>query len=167
MQLDGLRKQVGQLFPAGAPGVKCFERELAAAGGLACRVDLGVRAIETAKIVGSVGRWNHLRFDFFDAANPTVTSRYARIGQAMRQGKPLPALDVYELRTARGNSVGQSPAGEYYVVDGHHRVAMAKKLGVDFLDARVVLYRVATRTSNEVPRILADPNDSPWREKAK
>jgi len=147
MQLDGLRKQVGQLFPAGAPGVKCFERELAVAGGLVCRVDLGVRAIATAKIVGSVGRWNHLRFDFFDAAHPAVTPRYARIGQAMRQGTPLPALDVYELRTAKGDGLNQPLAGEYYVVDGHHRVAMAKKLGVDFLDAHVVLYRVAARSS--------------------
>ncbi|HEU5315896.1 MAG TPA: ParB/RepB/Spo0J family partition protein [Chloroflexota bacterium] len=32
---------------------------------------------------------------------------------------------------------------EYYVVDGHHRVAMAKKLGQDYLDAHVVEYRVA------------------------
>ena len=31
---------------------------------------------------------------------------------------------------------------EYYVVDGHHRVAMAKKLGQDFLDAHVVEYRL-------------------------
>jgi ParB-like chromosome segregation protein Spo0J len=32
---------------------------------------------------------------------------------------------------------------EYYVVDGHHRVAMARKLGQDFLDAHVVAYRLA------------------------
>src|SRR5438094_10538428 len=98
MQVDELLRHVGQLFPKEKVGVKCFERELAAAGGLVCRVDLGVRAIPTVKIVGSVGRWNHLRQDFFDTSSFDAPQRYARIGQAMSQGKVLPAIDVYELR---------------------------------------------------------------------
>jgi hypothetical protein len=147
MHPGDLWKRVGQVFPGGVQGVKCFERELAAAGGLACRVDLGIRAIPTARIVGSVGRWNHLRHDFFDASGPGASHRYARIGQAMAQGKALPALDVYELRMPRKGSEGDLVVGEYYVVDGHHRVAVAKKLGVDFLDAHVVLYRAASPSS--------------------
>lgn len=38
---------------------------------------------------------------------------------------------------------------EYYVVDGHHRVAMAKKLGQDYLDAHVVEHR-------SVPLVVGD-----------
>ena len=74
--------------------------------------------------------------------------RYARIGQAMSQGKVLPAIDVYELRCPRRCPERVTIASEYYVVDGHHRVAIAKKLGVDFLDAHVVLYR-ASVSSND------------------
>ena len=31
---------------------------------------------------------------------------------------------------------------QYYVVDGNHRVAMAKKLGQDYLDAHIVEYKL-------------------------
>ena len=34
------------------------------------------------------------------------------------------------------------PVTEYYVVDGHHRVAMARKLGQDYLDAHIVEYKL-------------------------
>ena len=37
------------------------------------------------------------------------------------------------------------------MVDGHHRVAMAKKLGQDYLDAHVVEYRVKGGSSATVP----------------
>jgi hypothetical protein len=121
--------------------VKCFERELGAAGGLSFRVDLGVRAIPTANIVGSVGRWNELRRDFFYKYLPASSERYRRISKAMREDRPLPAIEVYELRTPR--ALGSGTRSEYYVLDGHHRVALAKKLGRDFIDARVVLYRAS------------------------
>jgi hypothetical protein len=45
---------------------------------------------------------------------------------------------------------------EYYVVDGHHRVAMAKKLGQDYLDAHVIEYRVAAKPAPS-PQPTADP----------
>jgi hypothetical protein len=125
--------------------VKCFERELGAAGGLSFRVDLGVRAIPTAKIVGSVGRCHELRRDFFYKNLPASSERYQRIGKAMREERPLPAIEVYELRTPRALAPGSGTGSEYYVVDGHHRVALAKKLGRDFIDARVVLYRASQR----------------------
>jgi hypothetical protein len=41
---------------------------------------------------------------------------------------------------------------EYYVVDGHHRVAMARKLGQDFLDAHVVEYKVADPEHAQTPQ---------------
>jgi hypothetical protein len=37
-----------------------------------------------------------------------------------------------------------APASEYYVVDGHHWVAMARKLGQDYFDAHVVEYQVGS-----------------------
>jgi ParB-like chromosome segregation protein Spo0J len=70
-----------------------------------------------------------------------MTGRYHRIGEAMRAGKTLPPLELYELRERRSGEP-RADDGEYYVVDGHHRVAMARRLGQDFLDAHVVVYQI-------------------------
>jgi ParB-like chromosome segregation protein Spo0J len=43
----------------------------------------------------------------------------------MRQGEPLPPIEVWAWR------------GEYYVLDGHHRVAAARALGSDYISAQV------------------------------
>jgi hypothetical protein len=61
----------------------------------------------------------------------------------MQSGRVLPPIEVYKARLRRRHGDRESTVTEYYVVDGHYRVAMAKKLGQDFLDAHVVEYRVA------------------------
>jgi hypothetical protein len=122
-------------------GIKSFEHELQAAGGLASRVDAGAQIVPVEKVVGSVSRWQNLRSDFFYRTGTAMTGRFERIGQAMRAGKPLPPIEVYKLK--KPSETGHaSPPTEYYVVDGHHRVAMARKLGQDFLDAHVIAYKV-------------------------
>jgi hypothetical protein len=93
--------------------------------------------------VGSVGRADNLRSDFFYRTGKAVTARFLRIGRAMEQGKVLPPIEVYKARLQRHPGGAGAPVTEYYVVDGHHRVAMAKKLGQAYLDAHVVEYRVA------------------------
>jgi hypothetical protein len=122
--------------------VKSFEHELQAGGGLAGCMDAGLHTVEVSKVVGSVGRAETLRSDFFYRRGQAMTARFHRVGQALLEGKPLPPLELYKvLRAPRG--ADGAPASEYYVVDGHHRVAMARKLGQDFLDAHVVAYRLA------------------------
>lgn len=122
--------------------IRSFEHDLQAGGGMAGRVDAGLRTVDVRKVVGSVGRAENLRGDFFYRRGRAVTARFHRVGQAMREGKPLPALELYKL-TPAPQAEAPAPASEYYVVDGHHRVAMARKLGQDFLDAHVVAYRLA------------------------
>lgn len=122
--------------------VKSFEQELERAGGLAGRVDRGVHTVPTEKVVGSVGRWQALRSDFFYRTGRAVTARYRRVGKAMEQGIELPAIDVYKIARPPQAPQDPPPPSEYYVVDGHHRVAMARRFGRAFLDARVVEYSV-------------------------
>jgi CRP-like cAMP-binding protein len=112
-----------------------FDQALQEAGGLSSAVDRGMTTVPVEKIVGSVSRWQTLRSDFFYRSGKAMTQRFHRIGDAMLAGKHLPAIDLYKLK--RGST---SPTSEYFVVDGHHRVAMARKLGQDFLDAHVVEY---------------------------
>jgi hypothetical protein len=68
----------------------------------------------------------------------------------MQRGLPLPPVELYKIKGPRDQK-GAAPVSEYYVVDGHHRVAMARKLGQAFLDARVVEYKVAGNKTDEVP----------------
>jgi hypothetical protein len=88
--------------------------------------DAGEQFIPVASIVGSVDGASQL----FDRSFRPVSDRSrARLGSvlvAMREGEPLPPIDVYAWR------------GKYYVLDGHHRVAAARAVGSDFISAHVI-----------------------------
>ena len=121
--------------------VKSFEDTMAASQSLVGRYDAGAAVVPTEKIIGSVGRAQNLRSDFFYRTGRAMTGRFVRIGAAMQQGRTLPPVDLYKV--TRAPSPGRKrAASEYYVVDGHHRVAMARKLGQAFLDAHIVAYTV-------------------------
>jgi hypothetical protein len=88
--------------------------------------DAGEQFIPVASIVGSVDGASQL---FDRSFRPMSERAHARLGSvllAMRQGEPLPPIEVYAWR------------GEYYVLDGHHRVAAARALGSDFISAHVI-----------------------------
>jgi hypothetical protein len=121
--------------------VKSFASEVETAG-VTGRVDAGVHTVPATKIVGSVGRSQNLRSDFFYKSGK-VTARFHSIGQAMQAGRLLPPVELYKARLRRRRGERETVVTEYYVVDGHHRVAMAKKLGQDYLDAHVVEYRLS------------------------
>jgi CRP-like cAMP-binding protein len=123
-------------------GVRSFDQALEQAGGMASRVDRGIKEVPIDKIVGSVSRWQNLRSDFFYKTGKAMTQRFYRIGAAMQAGKALPPLDLYKLRR-RPSTAGGTPHTEYFVVDGHHRVAMARRLDQLFVDAHVVEYQAA------------------------
>ena len=86
---------------------------------------LGLKQIETEKIVGSVSRYN----DFDRAFLPRRThtrSRWESIDRAYFEDVILPPIDVYKL-------------GEvYFVKDGNHRVSVARERNQVYMDAYVV-----------------------------
>jgi hypothetical protein len=137
---DAWRRLAAWLSPPHGP-VLGFEQEVEAAG-IAGRADAGMATIPTRKVVGSVGRAHDLRSDFFHRTGRAVTARYVSIGRAMERGVALPPIEVYKARQTRRRGEVEAVVTEYYVVDGHHRVAMARKLGQDYLDAHVVEYRL-------------------------
>jgi hypothetical protein len=90
------------------------------------RRDLGLRMVEVARIVGTVGRAQELGADFRPLQRRRADDeRFARIFSSMRRGDALPPVDLYKLGFG------------YYVLDGHHRVAAAKALGQREIDAHV------------------------------
>src|SRR4029077_14820754 len=88
----------------------------------------GVREIPLDKIVGSAAA-DAKSFDFdpgFLPVNRPLRDRWTRIYRAMVEGDELPPIDVYRLDDS------------YYVIDGHHRVSVARTLGRDTINARVL-----------------------------
>jgi len=87
--------------------------------------DLGTRPVRLDKIVGSVGRYHD--FDStFRLKDHLPHERLENVKKRMREGKPLPPVELYQFRD------------EYYVLDGHHRVSAAKEFGHEEIEARIV-----------------------------
>lgn len=85
---------------------------------------LGLQEVEVEKIVGSVDRYHEFDRDFLPIK--AEDERQKKIEEALERGEVLPPVKLYKI-------------GEvYFVVDGHHRVAAARKTGGKFIDAEVV-----------------------------
>jgi hypothetical protein len=96
---------------------------------LAQRRRLGLQAIDVDSIVGSVDEHKSTTFDRAFRPPDWSHGRWTLMFRAARRGATLPAISVYR--------VGE----EHYVRDGHHRVSVARAMGVSEIDAEVVELR--------------------------
>lgn len=111
--------------PAGQ--ILSFEDEARKGGPLAPK-PLGLRTVDVARIVGSVGRARELGPDFrppLRAQRRVDDQRYEGIVRALERGDVLPPVELYKL------------GYNYYVLDGNHRVAAAKTTRQKDIDAIV------------------------------
>jgi hypothetical protein len=92
------------------------------------RLYRGTRVVEVDEIVGSVGRWRDFDRSFLPA-RASVGERWKRIDRAFQRGEDLPPVELYELGDA------------YFVVDGHHRVSVARYHEVPTVEAAVAEFR--------------------------
>lgn len=84
---------------------------------------LGLQPIPVDHIVGTVGR--PCDFDrCFHPLRPELRRRMARVQQAFPDGG-YPTISVFQVDQA------------YFVADGHHRVALARRLGAEYIDAQI------------------------------
>ncbi len=84
---------------------------------------VGLRTIEVVKIVGTVDRAADFGRDFLPRSSETKT-RWEQLEHAFPTGA-FPPISVYQV-----NDV-------YFVIDGNHRVALAKQRSAEFIDADV------------------------------
>ena len=85
---------------------------------------VGLETIELDSIVGTVDRTRE--FDrSFRPTSRSAKQRWERIAKAMRRGEAMPAIDVYRIGTM------------HFVRDGHHRVSVARALGLEVIEAYV------------------------------
>jgi hypothetical protein len=99
--------------------------EAAERAGVTATVPLGTRSVRVKRIVGSAGKANKVGRDFLPLGKGPAGANYQAIRNKMAAGEVLPPITLYQL----GN--------RYFVVDGHTRVAAARSLGVEYLDADV------------------------------
>ncbi|MCU0596182.1 MAG: hypothetical protein MUC98_12080, partial [Desulfobacterota bacterium] len=54
------------------------------------------------------------------------------------EGKPLPPVRLYQIKN------------EYYVLDGNHRIAVAKEFGTSEMDAQVIEFFASEKTREHI-----------------
>jgi DNA-binding Lrp family transcriptional regulator len=95
--------------------------------------DLGLQRVPVERIVGSVGRYQD--FDTkFRMKKSHSQERLDSVRRFMQEGKPLPPVRLYQIKE------------EYYVLDGNHRIAVAKEFGYSEMDAQVIEFFASEKT---------------------
>ena len=116
----------------GASEVKSFREHQRKEGAFDSRVR-GLRKVPLRQIVGSVGRYHD--FDSkFRLKNHLPQERIELIKKALRNGKHIRAVDLYQIKD------------EYYVLDGNHRISVAKEFGFEEVNANVIEFIPSSNT---------------------
>ncbi len=84
----------------------------------------GVKTVRVDQIVGSLNRYHQFDRAFLPVEDQ-IASRWQNVDRAFYKEISLPPILLYK--------VGQV----YFVVDGHHRVSVAREQGQEFIDAEV------------------------------
>jgi len=133
------RRSLRTILTGRAQRLRSIEPVLRAAG-FEGRAFGGMQEIPVDKIVGSVAP--DAKASDFDPAflplNRRTRERWTRIYQAMVEGDELPPIDVYKVD------------GNYYVIDGHHRVSVARNLDRPTINARVINVRTRAPLAPDV-----------------
>lgn len=95
---------------------------------LASQVERGLQEIPLDAIVGSVGRYQDFTRGFFPRADQ-MEHRWTRVRKAATDPKGWPPIEVYKIGDA------------YFVLDGNHRVSVARQLGLKTIQAYVTEIR--------------------------
>jgi len=84
----------------------------------------GMQTVPLAQIIGSVQRYQDFDRAFLPAQTHTA-DRWTRVNRAWYEDVSLPPVLLYKVDEV------------YFVVDGHHRVSVARDQGAEFIDAEV------------------------------
>ena len=101
---------------------------------------LGRRVVAVEEIVGSVGRSGDFDRDFLPVRRD-LEEKWKRVDRAFHRGVDLPPVELNEL------------CGRYFVVDGNHRVSVARYQGVRWIEAEVTRLYAGTTAAPEQARI--------------
>jgi len=102
---------------------------------------LGYRAVPLDRVIGSVGRYKDFNAEF-QIEEHLDRGRKDRIKELMEREEVLPPVKLYKIGDA------------YFVLDGNHRIAAAKELDREFIDADVTecVVPIPFQVGDEEPR---------------
>lgn len=102
---------------------------------------LGLKTVAVDRIVGSVGRAQDFDRDFLPR-NENTQHRWIAIDRAYRAGEYLPPVELYKV------------GDFYFVVDGNHRISVARAQGQEYIEAQVteIDVRIKVTSTQEMPR---------------
>jgi hypothetical protein len=124
-----LRRAGTHLRRATAPNrLLCFDDTRSRLGAWG-RIYRGLRVVRSTDVVGSVGRCSEFDRSFLPARASTEP-RWKRVDRAFHRMEELPLVILYKIGDA------------YFVLDGNHRVSVARFHGVEWMDAEVTELRV-------------------------
>lgn len=84
----------------------------------------GVKTVKVSQIIGSLNRYHEFDSAFLPKEDE-LGSRWQKVDRAFYEDVHLPPIVLYKV-------------GEiYFVVDGHHRVSVAREQGQEFIEAEV------------------------------
>jgi hypothetical protein len=99
--------------------------------------ELGLQVIPLDSIVGTVDRSRE--FDRkFQPTTGRVRPRWERVATALRRGEAMPPIHVYRIGDL------------HFVKDGHHRVSVARAMGLRDIDAYVTEVRTTVGAEREI-----------------
>jgi nucleotide-binding universal stress UspA family protein len=104
---------------------------------LQIRTERGLQQIPVGSIVGSVGRYTEFTRTFLPRSNADQ-ERWSRVKAVMEDGAGLPPIEVYKVGEA------------YFVIDGNHRVSIARQEGMESIEARVIEVRTSIPLTPDV-----------------
>ncbi len=104
-------------------------------------VERGVRDVEISQIVGSLDRGEEFTRAFLPR-HDSLRERWEDVRRLAEGPRGFPPVDLYQV------------GGVYFVVDGHHRISVARALGAPTIEARVREYPVSIALDPEAD--LAD-----------
>lgn len=108
--------------------LECFQSVVRLSG----RHAEGVRAVALDQIQGSVDGAATFDRDFYPMSDRTQ-SRWVRVATAIMRGEPLPPVELIQV------------GDRYFVVDGHHRISVARVLKYTHIDAVVTVWKVSSK----------------------
>lgn len=86
--------------------------------------DRGLREVEIDKIIGSLSRYDEFDESFLPRQTHT-RGRWQAIDKALMRGEHLPPVELYKI------------GDFFFVIDGNHRVSVAREKGQKFIDAHI------------------------------
>ena len=103
---------------------------------LQSRTERGLKNIPLDAIVGSVGRYTDFTRTFLPLQD-SDRERWASVKAAMVTGAGLPPIEVYQVGDV------------YFVLDGNHRVSIARQEGLKSIEAYVTEFRTDVKLTPE------------------